>query len=167
MRVIDMDLQHIDAVMEIEREAFVKPWTKKEMTRAIRASGWLAQAALSGDGDVMGFVIYEFRPEHIFIHDLAVGVPYRRQGVATRLIEAVRRRLASRVEIRVLINEKNLGAQLCYKASGYRWVNSLPGCSSDGSDVYELVYFKNGEPVNAWESVPDDKGELCDEADKD
>jgi ribosomal protein S18 acetylase RimI-like enzyme len=119
--------------------------------------------ALLDDDGVAGFIIYQMHPEWILVYDLAVWPGNRREGIGTKLVQAMKHKLGTRLEIRVFVRERNLKAQLFYKACGFRAIETRPNPNSDG-EMYLMVFFKNGEPVNAWESVPDDKEEWCDGA---
>jgi aminoglycoside 3-N-acetyltransferase I len=66
------------------------------LQRLLARDTFIALAALAKDGTVVGglaaYVLQKFEQERseIYIYDLAVALPYRRQGIATALIEALR-----------------------------------------------------------------------------
>ena len=62
---------------------------------------FIALAALKGEEVVGGLAAYELQKfeqqrSEIYIYDLAVAAPHRRQGIATRLIQELRRIAAAR-----------------------------------------------------------------------
>jgi aminoglycoside 3-N-acetyltransferase I len=80
-------------------QAFNEPETyggarpsKAYLCRLLGSDSFIAVAALQGGEVVGGLAAYELRKfeqerSEIYIYDLAVAVPYRRQGIATALIQ--------------------------------------------------------------------------------
>jgi aminoglycoside 3-N-acetyltransferase I len=71
------------------------------MERLLRSDDFIALAAVKGDWVVGGLAAYELRKfeqarSEIYIYDLAVAEQHRRQGIATALIEALKRIAAER-----------------------------------------------------------------------
>jgi len=71
------------------------------LRRLLAGDNFIAVAALHGDEVVGGLAAYELRKfeqerSEIYIYDLAVADPYRRRGIATALIEQLRRVAAAR-----------------------------------------------------------------------
>ena len=66
------------------------------LRRLLSRDTFIALAAIAKDGTVAGglaaYVLEKFEQarSEIYIYDLAVALPYRRQGIATALIEALR-----------------------------------------------------------------------------
>lgn len=66
------------------------------LRRLLDGESFIALAALKGDRVIGGLAAYELRKfeqprSEIYIYDLAVSAAHRREGVATALIEALRR----------------------------------------------------------------------------
>lgn len=71
------------------------------LRRLLGSDSFIALAALKGDAVVGGLAAYElekFEQERseIYIYDLAVGSAHRREGIATALIESLKKIAASR-----------------------------------------------------------------------
>ena len=71
------------------------------LERLLASDGFIALAALSDDEVVGGLAAYELRKfeqerSEIYIYDLAVAAAHRRRGIATALIEELRRIAAAR-----------------------------------------------------------------------
>ena len=96
------DLALMEAMMTVFGEAFdeVETYTgarpgRDYMTGLLDNRHFIAVAAVAEGAVVGGLAAYElpkFEQERseIYIYDLAVAAPHRRQGIATALIEAVR-----------------------------------------------------------------------------
>ena len=102
------DLALIDGMLTMFGDAFGDPDTYGRarpgaayLRRLLGSESFLALAALDGGEVVGGLAAYELRKfeqerSEIYIYDLAVAAPYRRQGIATGLILELRRIAAAR-----------------------------------------------------------------------
>jgi aminoglycoside 3-N-acetyltransferase I len=102
------DLAIMDAMLSLYGRAFAQPEIydaarpDAEYTRRLLADeGFFALAALDGGRVVGALTAYELRKfeqarSEIYIYDLAVDESWRRRGIATALIEAVRNIAAER-----------------------------------------------------------------------
>lgn len=73
-----------------------QPPTPDYLERLLAREGFIALAAVKGGTVVGGLVAYELEKfererREIYIYDLAVAEPHRRRGIATDLIEQLRR----------------------------------------------------------------------------
>lgn len=102
----DPGLMH--ALLTVFGDAFNEPDTYGDarpgpeyLARLLGSDGFIALAAVK-DGDVVGglaaYVLPKFERERseVYLYDLAVAAPHRRQGIATALIQALRRVSAER-----------------------------------------------------------------------
>lgn len=83
-----------EAFHEVETYDAAPPGTPY-LERLLRSDTFIAIAALSGDeivGGIAAYVLPKFEQERseIYIYDLAVKEAYRRQGIATAMIDALR-----------------------------------------------------------------------------
>ena len=96
----DIDLMHSlldmfgDAFNEQEVYCAARP-TNAYLAELLSSSTFIALAALVGEKVAGGIAAYELRKfeqarSEVYIYDLAVSKEYRRQGVATALIEALK-----------------------------------------------------------------------------
>ncbi len=89
-----------DAFEEIETYTGAQPGDGY-LQALLGGDSFFAVAALNGDEVVGGLTAYELKKaeqarSEIYIYDLAVAAAYRRQGIATRLIEQVKTIAAAR-----------------------------------------------------------------------
>ncbi len=119
------------------------------MTSEVKANGGIILIARD-DGHEVGFVCawpavdddQLVRPEaraHAYVSDLYVAPDYRRQGLATSLLEAVESEMAERgcTRIRICAKASNRAALGCYSAFGF-----LP---------YEVILEKPISPARSAE----------------
>jgi aminoglycoside 3-N-acetyltransferase I len=107
-RLAPGDVEIMDAMLSLYSEVFAEPDTydaarpDAEYTRCLLADeDFIALAALDGERVVGALTAYELHKfeqarSEIYIYDLAVDESRRRQGIATALIETVRRIAAQR-----------------------------------------------------------------------
>ncbi|MBE7379890.1 MAG: AAC(3)-I family aminoglycoside N-acetyltransferase [Leptolyngbya sp. SIO1E4] len=97
------DVSHFEAMMTLFGEAFdeVTTYCSKRPSRAyikdlLASNHFIAIAALEREKVIGGLAAYELKKfeqerSEIYIYDLAVAMPYRRQGIATAMIQDLRR----------------------------------------------------------------------------
>jgi ribosomal protein S18 acetylase RimI-like enzyme len=82
----------------------------------------------TADGQLVGFAIYQLqRPfSEVILQDLVVLTSWRRQGVGTLLLEAVRAKLTQGYDrVTALVSETNLTGQLFLRDGGFQAVDVL------------------------------------------
>jgi len=112
----------LDRVLQIERASFRNPWNIGDFYAILKhrtVTGIVAEAESSGL--VVGYAVYDMRPDRIELINLAVAPDYRRRWIGTQLVWMLhdcclrgRRNL-----IRALVSERNLGAQLFFRVRGF------------------------------------------------
>ena len=102
------DIALVDALSRLFGEAFddIDTYTKKRpssdyVRQLLESDYFLAIVALEEEAVVGGIAAYELKKfeqerSEIYIYDLAVAAAYRREGIATGLIEALRKIAAER-----------------------------------------------------------------------
>ena len=112
----------LDRVLAIERASFVAPWNIGDFIAVLKhrtVTGIVAEAESSGL--VVGYAVYDMRPDRIELINLAVAPDYRLRWIGTQLVWQLhdcclrgRRNL-----IRARVSERNLGAQLFFRVRGF------------------------------------------------
>lgn len=100
----------------------------------------LVKAAFDG-GVPVGLIAWECEADYRLVTVLVVSEEHRRQGIGTNLVDVMKRTMADSPcrEIRVLVPETNLGAQLFYRSNGFRWVRTI---SDQYGEMYEMRAVK-------------------------
>jgi aminoglycoside 3-N-acetyltransferase I len=107
-QLVSEDVERMKALLNVFGEAFEDPRTYSRarprtsyLERLLGSESFIALVALQGDQVVAGIAAYElpkFEQERseIYLYDLAVASTHRRQGIATALIEELKRIAALR-----------------------------------------------------------------------
>lgn len=119
------------AVLAIERASFEFPWSSGDFREQLAQRTRIGMVAVprtgSVEGRAVGYIVYAIGRDGVEVLTLAVDRACRRRGVARRLVERLigacgRVEPVSRMPIRARIRERNLGAQLFFRAMGFRAV---------------------------------------------
>lgn len=119
--IVPMNTSHIPQVEEIERACFPDPWSKKLLEDLLAEEHALTLAAVAGDGAVLGYVSLSWVLDEGYINNVAVRPDCRRMGIATALLEALRRQgLEKGLSFLTLeVRESNRGARVLYAGLGF------------------------------------------------
>ena len=126
IRVVPIDLDRLDEVVEIERHCFSDPWSRAMFLSEIElGGGTYARGALIADKQgaerVVGYSFAVLVMDEAHLGNLAVNPRYRRKGVAQRLlgdlVSEARRQGVRRVTLEV--RESNVHARTFYARNGF------------------------------------------------
>ena len=129
-------------VLRIESASFDNPWIEDDFLNVMRqrnCNGMVAELA----GRVVGFMIYELHKGNLEILDFAVDPRYRRQGVGRQMVDRLKAKLSQqgRTELRLLVRERNLVAQLFFRSQEFLAVDVLSNEYDDtDEDAYVMRY---------------------------
>jgi ribosomal-protein-alanine N-acetyltransferase len=98
------------------------------------------------DDLVVGYMIYELHTR--FLDLLSFATRYRRRGIGRQMIDKLKSKLTSqrRSQIRTIVRETNLPAQLFFKANGFLATEVLKNHYNE--DTSEDAYFMQYDYVN-------------------
>jgi ribosomal-protein-alanine N-acetyltransferase len=129
-------------VVRIERESFDCSWTEDDFLRCLRQRNTIGMVC-ELMGNVEGYMIYELHESRLHILNFAVSPLARRIGLGRSMVEKLIGKLSShrRKRITLAVRETNLGAQLFFKATGFRATKVLRGYyEMTGEDGYAMKY---------------------------
>jgi ribosomal-protein-alanine N-acetyltransferase len=141
-------------VLEIENASFEFPWSEEDFIRCLRQRNCIGMVA-EHDDKVVGFMIYELHKTRLHILNFAVGVAWRRQGVASQMVAKLIGKLSvqRRTRITLEVRETNLAAQLFFRTQNFRAVSVLRGFYEDTPEDAYLMHFRY-QPVEADAGAP-------------
>ena len=123
-----MNLAHIPAVAQLERDNFPMPWSENVLHAELKnpLSFWLVAV---DDGEVIGYVGSQIVPDEADMMNLAVREDYRRKGIARELVSELLRNLKDRGvrSLSLEVRASNAPACALYESLGFQLVGRRPG----------------------------------------
>jgi ribosomal-protein-alanine N-acetyltransferase len=114
-------------VLAIEQAVFQFPWQEEDFIRCLRQRNCIGMVAQhggtrTGEGQVVGFMVYELHQHRLHILNFAVHEDWRYKGVGRQMVEKLKTKLSSdrRSRLMLEIRETNVDAQLFFKSLGFR-----------------------------------------------
>src|SRR5688572_22543193 len=129
-------------VLQTEQESFEFSWTEEDFLRCLRQRNCIGMVAEQGE-KVVGFMIYELHKSKLHILNFAVHPAHRRHGVGGQMVAKLVSKLSNhrRTRITLAVRERNLAAQLFFRAQGFRAVRVLRSYYEDsGEDAFLMHY---------------------------
>lgn len=118
---------HLDQIEALEKICFSDPWSRKTLEDIVASESCVNLAAVDPAGLVLGYIsLYRVLDEG-YINNVAVRPEARRQGVATALLQELRRQGGELAFITLEVRESNQGARDLYAGLGYREVGRRRG----------------------------------------
>ena len=134
--------RHLDAVCEIEQRAVEYPWTRQEFRNVLDDPRVKCVVATDRAGAVLGYLVYERQRHVLHVLNVAVREQSQRRGVGSLLLLHVFLVLQNEgwQRIQLEVRERNLGAHLFLRATGFRCVGIHREHFSTGEDAYAFQY---------------------------
>ncbi len=121
--IVKMAGEHIESLAQTERLCFSTPWSENALLKELENPNARFFVALC-NGEVAGYIGAHNIVGEVYITNVAVNPSYRRQGVATKLIERLVE--ISRAEnaefITLEVRVSNTSAQALYEKQGFQVV---------------------------------------------
>ncbi len=137
-------------VLQTEQESFEFSWTEEDFLRCLRQRNCIGMVAEHGD-KVVGFMIYELHKTKLHILNFAVHPAFRRTGVGAQMVSKLISKLSNhrRTRITLAVRERNLIAQLFFRAQGFRAVRVLRAYYEDsGEDAFLMQYAFTSDVID-------------------
>lgn len=134
----------LNAIKEIEDEAFHKPFTLEELTYEIKENPFSKYILCLIDNKIVGFINFWITFDSATINQIATKKEYRNKGIATNLLEYAETLLKKEnVEFFTLeVRESNVAAINLYLKFGFIKVSVKKGYYEDGENA---IYMVKGE----------------------
>lgn len=142
-------------VLDIESKSFEFPWQEEELIRCLRQRNCIGIVAEIND-TVVGYMIYELHKNRLHVLNFAVHPDYRLKGVGRAMVNNLIGKLMPdrRNRIMLEVRETNLGAQLFWKAMGFKAESVLRDHYEDtAEDAYLMVYRCTSPAADAVDCV--------------
>ena len=142
-------------VLAIESEVFAYAWSEDDFIRCLRQRNCIQMVAERNES-VVGFVVYELHKTRLHILNLAVDPTYQRQRVGAQLVNKLLLKLSPQRRSRIMleVRETNLGAQLFFRAMGFRAISVLHEFYEDTDEDAYLMQLSLPGTTPALEEAP-------------
>ena len=149
-----LGLGDLDAIERIEQEAYPTPWSRSMFAGELAKPSSISVGAFDADagGRLVGYLIISRYVDAWHVMNIAVAGPYRRQGVATRLLDELFRltegdsRRGYTLEVRI----SNTTAIGLYERAGFQATGVRRGYYTDNRED-ALIMWK--DPIRKQEAV--------------
>lgn len=125
-------------VTEIDARSFGgDAWPQDRFVDELRERNVIGMVA-EADTSVVGFMVYQQRPDRLFVRRFAVHPDRRRRGVGSAMLAKLKEKLtpSRRRAVRCRVGEWNDAGIAFLAASGFRGVGVERGAADDAGDVY-------------------------------
>jgi ribosomal-protein-alanine N-acetyltransferase len=129
-------------VLGAEQQSFEYAWTEDDFLRCLRQRNCIGMVAEHNDR-IVGFMIYELHKSRLHVLNFAVAPSYRRSGVGSQMVAKLIGKLSShrRSKITLAVRERNLDAQLFFRAQDFRATRVLRNYYEDsGEDAFQMEF---------------------------
>lgn len=138
-------------VLEIDRQAFMFPWSEEEFYKHLAHRNCIGMVAEIGNvfHQIVGFAIYQLDKPMLTILRFAVHPGFRRAGVGQQMVmKLLAKTTRRRPKISVLCRETNLDACFFWRSMGFHATDVYRGHYDDtGEDAYH--FLAQVDPVGA------------------
>lgn len=136
----NMNSQHLDGVVNIEKICFVHPWSRAVLEQQLNLDTSHFVVA-TVDEKVVGYMGLQVFSGEGYVTNVAVLPEYRRQGIAKMLIEKQMQNEMSFITLEV--RESNLPAIKLYESCGFENVGIRPKFYSNPTEnaIIMTKYF--------------------------
>ena len=123
IRIVPMTADHLEGIEALERVCFSRPWTR-DMLKEELDNACAAFLVAEDAGKVVGYAGLQVVLNEGYIANVAVDPAYRRQGIATKLIQVyIDFARANRLAFLTLeVRPSNTAAIILYGRLGFRSV---------------------------------------------
>lgn len=129
MKIRDALPSDVEAIAQLERQCFALPWTREAIASCLTGEGHVMLAAEAENGALAGYIGLQHVLDEGYISNVCTAEEYRRRGVASALIAALRGR-AEELRLAFLTLEartSNAAAIALYEKCGFKNMGLRPG----------------------------------------
>lgn len=141
----EMTMEDIDAVMEVEEEAFAIPWSRSSFESEVAQNFLAVYLVAENEEGIAGYGGLWFILDEAHITNVAVKAAARRQGIGRRLVEALIEKAAERdiQKLTLEVRESNREAIALYEKTGFAVEGRRPGYYQDNKEDALIMWKRN------------------------
>lgn len=124
IKVFPMDVEDLDAIMEIERVSFPNPWSRELFMRELSNTisyQFIDKAMADGRETLVGYAILWIVADEGHILNIAIEPTLRRRGLARKFLDFILVFMEEKGvrEVRLEVRRSNVGAIKLYESYGF------------------------------------------------
>ena len=144
-----MEKGDIEEVLGIEQRCFISPWTRDSFEQELdleRSKSFVAKKTAGGQKRIIGYIFFWLVVDEIHILNIATHPDFRKQGIATSLVDACLEfsNDACAKAVTLEVRKSNLSALSLYKKFGFECKGVRPGYYSDTQEDAIVMWLKLG-----------------------
>lgn len=137
-------LDDLDEILVLENESFVDPYKEKDLIYEISENPLNKYLLIKKNGLLVGFLDYMVTFNSATINQIAVKKEYRRQGIATKLLNEMFESFPKDIEdvvetVTLEVRESNEAAKKLYESVGFEKVVIKKNYYKDGENAVYMV----------------------------
>lgn len=145
-KIRKMMLAHLDAVVEIEKQLFTDPWSRRSFQFEILANQYSLPLVLLLDKKLVGYAIVWIIFGEFHIANIAIHPDYQGKGFGSYLLKEVLRKAVGLDYAILEVRESNLKAIRLYEKFGFEKIFVRRRYYSNGDDAIIMrKWFKPPE----------------------
>ena len=130
--IISMTADHLDEIAELEKRCFSDPWSRRMLAEHLENECAATIVAQGEDGTILGYAGLLTILDEGYITNIAVRLEYRRQGVASQLLDVfIRFGQANLAFLTLEVRPSNTPAVALYEKNGFKEVGRRPNYYDD------------------------------------
>lgn len=141
----EMTMEDIDAVMEVEEEAFAIPWSRSSFESEVAQNFLAVYLVAETEEGIAGYGGLWFILDEAHITNVAVKNSCRRRGIGRRLVEALIEKAAERdiFKMTLEVRKSNRGAIALYEKAGFAVEGRRPGYYQDNKEDALIMWKRS------------------------
>lgn len=145
--IYSMREEHLDDLVNLERECFSTPWTYDGLKTELENPNAVFLVAVDNWGDVLGYIGFHSVVGEGYIENIAVFQKYRCCGIGAELIKEILKNARDRKlgSVVLEVRETNVGAIELYKKIGFTLEGrrkNLYDCPTEDGLVFKFDFIR-------------------------
>lgn len=139
MKIVDLNANDIDKILELYSLYFDDGWNKNMLTGAFNSNRFFAIGLQ--EEDLVGVITYSLSDVDADIEGLVISKEYRNKGLALFLLSELEKRLKGENVQKVFleVRESNIPAKNLYIKNGYQQINLRKSYYNDGENAIVMA----------------------------
>ncbi len=119
IKIRDLEERDLSYVVEIAKQSFTIPWSLKSFKKELSCDSSILKVA-EIEGEIVGYAVFRRVLDEVELLSVAVSPPFRRKGIATKLIKETLKEIKDAIKACFLeVRVSNEGAIRLYEKLGF------------------------------------------------